>query len=221
VLATPPLLSKTAKQALLAQAVARWQIALPDPRCELYYESPFQLLVAVVLSAQTTDVMVNRCVKPLFQAGFTPELVVRWGAERLLTHIKPIGLAPTKARNVVALSQRLLADFAGEVPRRREDLESLPGVGRKTANVILGEIFGEPTLAVDTHVFRVTARLALHREKTPEKAEQALLKLIAPSYLPKLHHQLIHHGRYTCKAQKPLCETCCLREICPSVLPRP
>ncbi len=215
-LRTPPRLSKAAKQALITRAVACWNIALPDPGCELYYETPFQLLVAVVLSAQTTDLMVNRCVKALFIAGLNPQTIVSWGEERLLAYIRPIGLAPTKARNIVKLAQRIIEEFAGEVPSSRLALESLPGVGRKTANVVLGEIFGLPTLAVDTHVFRVSARLGLQREKTPEKAEQALLKIIEPQLLPKLHHQLIHHGRYTCKAQKPRCAECCLAEFCPS-----
>ncbi len=210
----PPLLNHTSKKILLDALVARWQRELPEPRCELYYQSGFQLLVSVVLSAQTTDVMVNRCMRPLYEAGFNLQTVVAWGVDQLLSHIRPIGLAPTKAKNVVALSLRLIRDFGGEVPASREALESLPGVGRKTANVILGELFGEPTLAVDTHVFRVTGRLALQREKSPEKAELALLKVIDKAYLPKLHHWFIHHGRYTCKAAKPLCTSCVVADLC-------
>jgi endonuclease-3 len=212
----PPLLSLAAKKALLQQAISRWQKSLPDPRCELYYETPYQLLVSVVLSAQTTDAMVNRCMRPLYAQGFNPETVVRWGEAKLLSYIRSIGLAPTKAKNVVALSKRIIGEFAGEIPRSRKELESLPGVGRKTANVILGELFGEPTLAVDTHVFRVTQRLGLQRAKTPEKAEQELLKVVSPAHLPKLHHWFIHHGRYTCKAAKPLCGECVLVDLCKS-----
>lgn len=190
----------------------------PDPRCELYFRTEFQLLVSVVLSAQTTDKKVNQCMTSLYDSDFTPETVVQWGPEKLLQYIKPIGLAPTKSKNVYALSQRLLKDFQGKVPHTREDLESLPGVGRKTANVILGEIFRHPTIAVDTHVFRVTKRLGLQNEATPEKAEQVLLKLIDPSYLPAGHHWFILLGRYTCKAQKPLCGECPVAHLCPSCL---
>ena len=190
---------------------------LPDAACELYYETPYQLLVSVVLSAQTTDKMVNKCMQPLYEKGFTPATVRRWGAEGLLKRIRTIGLAPTKSKNVARLTDILVSEHGGEVPNTRDQLEALPGVGKKTASVILGEIFGEPTLAVDTHVFRVSRRLGLHRETTPEKSEPVLLKTIPERYLPQAHHWLIHHGRYTCKAQKPLCSECVLADLCPSL----
>jgi endonuclease-3 len=200
----------------LDEALRRLDRAYPDPRCELFYLTPYQLLVSVVLSAQTTDKMVNRCMEPVYRAGFTPELALKWGEGKLLEKIRSIGLAPTKAKNVIKLSQRLIDQHGGQVPNHREALEDLPGVGRKTANVILGELFGEPTLAVDTHVFRVTARLGFHQEKTPEKAEQALLKILPKNVLPKAHHWFILHGRYVCKAQSPQCVSCPLNDICPS-----
>ncbi len=199
--------------------ITRLEANNPDPHCELYYETPFQLLVSVVLSAQTTDKMVNRCMVPVYQSKnppFTPDTVVSLGEKGLLELIRPIGLAPTKAKNVTNLSRILINQFGGCVPDNRSDLESLPGVGRKTASVILGELFHEPTLAVDTHVFRVTNRLGLQNEKTPEKAESELLKIIDPKFLPKAHHWFILLGRYTCKAQKPDCARCPLNELCPA-----
>jgi len=188
----------------------------PNAHCELIYKTPFQLLVSVVLSAQTTDKSVNKCMAPLYEKEFTPQTVLKLGAEKLLEKIRTIGLAPTKSKNVFKLSQILLEKFDGEIPRTREDLESLPGVGRKTANVILGEIYGEPTLAVDTHVFRVTGRLGLHKEKTPAECESKLLKLIDPKFLPKAHHLFILHGRYTCLARAPKCSECVIAKDCPS-----
>lgn len=191
--------------------------ANPDARCELFYKTPYQLLVSVVLSAQTTDKMVNKVMTPIYKAGFTPQKAVSLGHQGLLEKIRTIGLAPTKAKNTVKLSQMILDLHNGDIPRTREDLEALPGVGRKTANVILGEIFGEPTIAVDTHVYRVTARLGLHKETTPEKAELELLKIIPKSYLPAGHHQFILQGRYVCKSLKPNCKECKLQELCPSL----
>lgn len=212
--------SQKANRDRVAEIYRRLNDKMPDAHCELTYHSPFQLLVSVVLSAQATDKMVNQVMEPLYAAGFTPHTVIGWGEEGVLARIRKIGLAPTKAKNVHKLSQIIIADHGGEIPRSREDLEALPGVGRKTANVILGEIFAEPTLAVDTHVFRVGYRLSLHREDSPAKAEHALLKVIAAKYLPKLHHLLIFQGRYTCKAQKPLCAECTVADLCPS-LPAP
>lgn len=209
--------SQKANRDRVAEIYRRLNEKMPDAHCELTYNSPYQLLVSVVLSAQATDKMVNQVMEPLYEAGFTPETVIGWGEQGLLARIRKIGLAPTKAKNVHKLSQIIMADHGGDIPDNREQLEALPGVGRKTANVILGEIFGEPTLAVDTHVYRVGYRLSLHREDSPPKAELALLKVIAPEYLPKLHHLLIFQGRYTCKAQKPLCEECCVADICPSL----
>jgi endonuclease-3 len=211
-----PLISAKRRTAHAAALLDRLQELLPNARCELFYQTPYQLLVSVVLSAQTTDKMVNKVMQPLYEAGFKPETVLALGAEGFLERIRSIGLAPTKAKNVYRLSQILLESKAGEVPASREELEALPGVGRKTANVILGEIFRAPTLAVDTHVFRVTRRLGLQDEATPEKAELALLDLIDPSYLPRAHHWFILHGRYTCKALRPACSNCALRDLCPS-----
>ncbi|MCX6131462.1 MAG: endonuclease III [Proteobacteria bacterium] len=188
----------------------------PEPHCELYYTSPFQLLVSVVLSAQATDKQVNKVMQPLYDKGFTPDTVRTWGEAGLLAHIRSIGLAPTKAKNIFKLSLLIQENFQDQVPNTREQLESLPGVGRKTANVILGELFKEPTLAVDTHVFRVTKRLGLHNENQAEKAEQVLLDIIPANYLPAAHHWFILLGRYTCKARKPECYRCDLVSICPS-----
>ena len=186
----------------------------PDAHCELFHNTPFQLLVSVVLSAQTTDKKVNECMTPLYKKGFTPKGVIKMGQPKFLSHIKSIGLAPTKSKNVIRLSQIILDEHRGEIPKTREGLEALPRVGRKTANVVLAEIFGEPTLAVDTHVFRVTARLGLHQESTPAKCEFALLDVIKTKYLPKVNHQFIFLGRRLCKARNPLCEECDLRRYC-------
>lgn len=209
--------SQKANRDRVAEIYRRLNEKMPDAHCELTHHSPYQLLVSVVLSAQATDKMVNQVMEPLYTEGFTPETVISWGEKGLLARIRKIGLAPTKAKNVHKLSQIIMANHGGEIPDNREQLEALPGVGRKTANVILGEIFGEPTLAVDTHVYRVGYRLSLHREDSPAKAELALLKVIAPEYLPKLHHLLIFQGRYTCKAQRPLCAECTVADICPSL----
>jgi endonuclease III len=186
----------------------------PDPKCELYHETPYQLLVSVVLSAQATDKSVNAAVTDLYKSGFTVDSMLQMGELRFLQTIRSIGLAPTKAKNVYKLTQILKQRFNSDVPDDREALESLPGVGRKTANVILGEIFKQPTLAVDTHVFRVGARLQLHREESPENAEHALLRSIDPSWLPMAHHLLILHGRYICTARSPKCNECVLSDIC-------
>lgn len=207
-------MKKTEKKELIKNCCKKWEKLNPDPRCELFYLSPYQLLVSVVLSAQTTDKMVNKAMESVYKKGFNPKIALKLGAEGIYKIIKSIGLAPTKSKNVYKLSQIILDLFDGEIPRTREDLESLPGVGRKTANVILGEIYGEPTLAVDTHVFRVSKRLGLHKEKDPKKAELKLLDLIEPKLLPKAHHWFILHGRYTCKARKPSCDTCVLNDLC-------
>ena len=217
--AKPKKLSSAAKRTLVDQAVTILKKKMPEPKCELYFETPFQLLVSVVLSAQTTDKSVNKCMQPIYKKGFDHDTVLKWGQEKLLSHIRTIGLAPTKSKNVLKLSQIIKDNHQGEVPNNRQDLEALPGVGRKTANVILGELFGEPTIAVDTHVFRVGYRLGLHTEKTPIKAEHELLKVIPAKYLPAAHHWLILHGRYTCKALKPMCEQCDLSKLCPSLPP--
>jgi len=152
----------------------------------------------------------------LHKSGLNAQKILKLGVKRFESVIKTIGLAPTKAKNILKLSKIIVEDYNGEIPKTRQELEALPGVGRKTANVILGEIFREPTLAVDTHVYRVGFRLGLHRETSAEKAESVLMKLIPPEYLPDAHHWFILHGRYTCKAQRPLCDECILNDLCPS-----
>jgi endonuclease III len=188
----------------------------PNPQCELYYKTPYQLLCSVILSAQATDKSVNKCMQPLYEEGLDLASVLRLGEAGFLAKIRTIGLAPTKAKNILRMSKMLLEQHDGEVPSTREALEALPGVGRKTASVVLGELFGEPTLAVDTHVYRVTDRLGLQHESTAEKAETALLAIIPRGYLPKAHHWFILHGRYTCVARAPKCEICPLSDLCPS-----
>ncbi len=210
--------AKIARKARLAELIKRFRLANPDPRCELYYETPFQLLLSVVLSAQTTDKAVNAVMTPLYKGGFGPVDLVRMGKDAFLQKIKTIGLAPTKSKRAVELA-RLLTQRGteqGSVPSTREDLESLPGVGRKTASVVLAEIFGKPELAVDTHVFRVGGRLGLHRAKNVLEAERAILELAQPKDVPKLHHWLILHGRRICVARKPRCGVCPVFDLCPS-----
>ena len=211
----PRLKSQKARRELVDQLAHVFARTMPDPRCELYYESPYQLLISVVLSAQATDKSVNQAMTSLYQKGLGPQEVLDLGREGFLEKIRRIGLAPTKAKNVLALTQILTEKYAGEVPRNREDLEALPGVGRKTANVILGELYGEPTLAVDTHAYRLGLRLGLHQEKTPLKAELTMLKVIKAEHLPRLHHWFVLHGRYVCKAQKPQCASCAIATLCP------
>ncbi|MEM7047289.1 MAG: endonuclease III [Pseudomonadota bacterium] len=194
--------------------MARFAKAHAAPRGELDYHDPYTLLVAVVLSAQATDVSVNRATRTLFAEARTPEAMVKLGPENVLTHIRSIGLAPTKARHVIALSRRLLDDFDGQVPATREALESLPGVGRKTANVVLNIAFGQPTLAVDTHVFRVSNRTGLAPGKTPRQVEDTLVVVIPKRYLDRAHTWLILHGRYVCTARKPDCGGCVIRDLC-------
>lgn len=212
--AAKPFSSKDSKRVDAILQLLRKQT--PHPKCELFYLTPFQLLVSVVLSAQATDKSVNAAMIEVHEQGLTPEKVLEMGEAEFLSKIRRIGLAKTKAKNVLKLSKIILERFGGDVPNNREALESLPGVGRKTANVILGEIFREPTIAVDTHVYRVTARLGLQHEKTPEKAEQKLLKIIDPHWLPDAHHWFILHGRYTCVARTPKCGACIVAHLCNS-----
>lgn len=186
----------------------------PHPETELNYVNAYTLLVAVVLSAQATDVGVNKATAKLFQQVQTPTAMLKLGEAGLKQHIKTIGLFNAKAKNVIALSQKLESDFGGEVPRTREQLQSLPGVGRKTANVVLNVLYGEPTIAVDTHVFRVANRTGLAKGKTPEEVEQKLLKAVPQEWMQHAHHWLILHGRYVCKARKPECSTCIVRDLC-------
>ena len=192
----------------------RLQAANPAPTTELVYLTPFELLVSVVLSAQATDKSVNAATARLFPVANTPEAIARLGEEGLENYIRTIGLYRTKARNVVALSRLLIERHGGEVPRDRESLEALPGVGRKTANVVLNTAFGEPTIAVDTHIFRVSNRLGLAPGKTVEAVEERLLKVVPPEYRKDAHHWLILHGRYVCIARRPACPTCILRDLC-------
>jgi endonuclease-3 len=186
----------------------------PDPKTELEYVNPYTLLVAVVLSAQATDKGVNRATAELFKAVSTPEKMVALGEEKLGKQIQTIGLWRNKTKNVIALSEVLIANHNSEVPHDREALEALPGVGRKTANVVLMEIFGEGTIAVDTHVFRVANRTGLADGKTPAEVETQLMRITPPAYLHGAHHWLILHGRYTCLARKPECPRCVIADIC-------
>jgi endonuclease III len=195
---------------------ARLAAANPEPKGELEYVNPYTLLVAVVLSAQATDAGVNKATRPLFKLADSPRKMVALGEDKLREHIKTIGLYRNKAKNVIALSEQLIALHGGEVPREREALEALPGVGRKTANVVLNIAFGESTLAVDTHVFRVAHRLELAAGQTPLEVEQGLLEVIPEKYLRHAHHWLILHGRYVCQARKPRCDVCVVNNLCRS-----
>ncbi len=188
--------------------------ANPEPKGELDYVNPFTLLVAVVLSAQATDAGVNKATRGLFAVADTPEKMVALGLEGITDHVKSIGLFRNKAKNVLALSQRLIAEFGSEVPEDREALESLPGVGRKTANVVLNIAFGHPTIAVDTHLFRLGNRTGLAPGKTPREVEDALIDVVPETYLVHAHHWLILHGRYVCKARKPDCPNCIISTWC-------
>jgi endonuclease-3 len=191
-------------------------VASPEPKGELEYVNPYTLLVAVVLSAQATDAGVNKATRGLFKAADTPKKMLALGLAEVEQRIKTIGLYRNKAKNVIALSEKLIAEHGGEVPAEREALEALPGVGRKTANVVLNIAFGEPTMAVDTHVFRVAHRLELAEGKTPLEIELGLLKVIPEKYLQHAHHWLILHGRYICQARKPRCDQCVVCGLCNS-----
>jgi endonuclease-3 len=195
-----------------AEIWRRLQAANPNPATELEYGTPFELLVAVVLSAQATDKSVNLATRRLFPA--TPQKIVAMGVEKLQQHIQTIGLFRMKAKNVVALSEILIQEHGGEVPAEREALERLPGVGRKTANVVLNTAFGQPTVAVDTHIFRVANRTGLAPGEDVLEVEQKLLKFTPPEYLKNAHHWLILHGRYVCLARKPGCPQCLIRDLC-------
>jgi endonuclease-3 len=186
----------------------------PAPKTELEYINPYTLLVAVVLSAQATDIGVNKATGPLFQIVQTPQQMVELGEERLRQYIRTIGLFNTKAKNVIKLSEILVAEHGGEVPRKRKELEALPGVGRKTANVVLNVAFGQTTIAVDTHIFRVSNRTGLAKGKTPEEVERKLVRYVPACWKPHAHHWLILHGRYICKARKPDCPACVVRDLC-------
>jgi endonuclease-3 len=186
----------------------------PDPRSELVFINPYTLLVAVVLSAQATDAGVNKATAPLFKLVDSPQKMLALGEEKLRDHIKTIGLFNTKAKNVMALSRLLVERHGGDVPKNREDLEALPGVGRKTANVVLNVAFAEPTMAVDTHIFRVANRTGLAPGKTPYEVEKGLLRAVPERWRLHAHHWLILHGRYVCIARKPRCEACIVSDLC-------
>ncbi|WP_133139544.1 endonuclease III [Legionella genomosp. 1] len=186
----------------------------PHPTTELIYHSPFELLIAVLLSAQATDVSVNKATARLFAVANTPESILELGEERLKDYIKTIGLFNTKAKHVIATCETLVTQYRGEVPAERAALEKLPGVGRKTANVILNTAFGQPTMAVDTHIFRVANRTGIAPGKTPLAVENALLKRVDKEFIHDAHHWLILHGRYICQARKPRCPLCPIRQYC-------
>lgn len=202
------------KLVAVAEAFRRLRDANPQPSTELEYASPFQLLVAVVLSAQATDKGVNIATRKLFAAAPTPEAMVSLGEAGIVEYIKTIGLFRNKAKNTLALSHQLLERHGGQVPNNREALEALPGVGRKTANVVLNTIFGEPTMAVDTHIFRLANRTGLAPGKDVLEVERRLLRRIPKEYMRDAHHWLILHGRYVCVARKPRCGECIIRDLC-------
>lgn len=192
----------------------RFQAQNPHPTTELVYHSAFELLIAVMLSAQATDVSVNKATARLFPVANTPKTILALGVDGLKEYIKSIGLYNTKAENVIKTCALLINQYQGEVPNQREALESLPGVGRKTANVVLNTAFGEPTMAVDTHIFRVANRTGIARGKTPLAVEKGLLKNISKEFLKDAHHWLILYGRYVCTARAPKCSTCIIRDLC-------
>ena len=202
------------KPAVIPEFFARLKQAIPEPETELEYDSVYQLLVAVVLSAQATDAGVNRATEPLFKIVKTPQQMLKLGEKKLIGHIKSIGLFRTKAKNVIALSKLLIERHGGEVPHTHEELQALPGVGRKTANVVMNVAFGEATIAVDTHIFRVGNRTGLAPGKNPLEVELRLLKRVPEEYRLHAHHWLILHGRYTCKARQPECPRCVVSDLC-------
>jgi len=207
---------KPAEEARIAELFARFEGLEDDPRTELEYDNPFTLVVAVALSAQATDVSVNKATARLFEVADTPEKMLALGEDGLKPFISSIGLYNTKARNVIALSRILVEQYGGQVPLEREKLQALPGVGRKTASVVLNELRVEPAIAVDTHVFRVSHRLQLSNGKTPDQVEADLMAIVPEPYLTRAHHWLILHGRYTCVARRPKCEVCPVADLCPS-----
>ena len=212
--------TKRARRVVGADAVqeifSRFQKANPEPKGELEHVNAFTLLVAVVLSAQATDVGVNKATRPLFAIADTPQKMLALGEDKVRDYIKTIGLFRNKAKNVITLCEQLIRDFGGEVPRTREALETLAGVGRKTANVVLNMAFGQETIAVDTHLFRVANRIPLAIGKTPLAVELGLERVIPAAFMRHAHHWLILHGRYVCKARKPACERCVIADLCTS-----
>ena len=210
----PPLTLYTPEE--VREIFRRFAVQRPEPQGELEHVNAFTLLVAVVLSAQATDAGVNRATRPLFAVADTPQRMLALGEEKVGQFIRTIGLWRNKAKNVIALSQALIRDFGGAVPRTREQLVTLPGVGRKTANVVLNMAFGEHTMAVDTHILRIGNRIGLAPGRTPEQVEETLVRIIPADYMRHAHHWLILHGRYVCKARKPDCHACVIADICKS-----
>lgn len=202
------------KQVVIQQIFERFKNAAPTPTTELIYQSNFELLIAVILSAQATDKSVNKATIELYKVANTPEKIWALGEKELTRYIKTIGLYSTKAKNIMATCRRLIDHYQSQVPENRVDLETLPGVGRKTANVILNTCFGQPTIAVDTHIFRVSNRIGLAQGKTPLEVEKQLEKNIPSTYKQDAHHWLILHGRYVCIARKPHCPDCIIRDLC-------
>ena len=196
------------------EVLSRWQAANPKPASELDYVNAFTLLVAVVLSAQTTDKGVNKATGPLFKVADTPEKMLALGEEGLIPYIKTIGLYKNKAKHVIGLSKKLIEDFGSEVPCDRDALMTLPGVGRKTANVVLNVIFHQPTMPVDTHLLRISPKIGLAEGDTPEKVEKSLLERIPPEFLADAHHWILLHGRYVCTARAPKCDECIVHDLC-------
>jgi endonuclease-3 len=204
------------ERARIAAIFERFAGAMGEPKTELDYATPFTLLVAVVLSAQATDKSVNKATERLYKVADTPRKMLELGEAGLIPYIASIGLFRTKAKNVVALSRILIETYGGEVPLKREALQALPGVGRKTASVVLNELDIEPAIAVDTHVFRVAHRLKLSKGKTPDQVEADLMRVVPKERLTRAHHWLILHGRYVCLARRPKCEACLVADLCPS-----
>ena len=207
---------KPAEEARIAELFARFEAQESDPRTELDYDSPFTLVVAVALSAQATDVSVNKATARLFKVADTPAKMLALGEEGLKPFISSIGLYNSKAKNVVAMSRILVERYGGQVPLNREALQALPGVGRKTASVVLNELRIEPAIAVDTHVFRVSHRLGLTKGRTPDQVEADLMAIVPDALKTRAHHWLILHGRYVCMARRPKCEDCVVGDLCPS-----
>ena len=212
----PKRVRRVVDAAAVQEIFTRFQKANPEPKGELEYVNAFTLLVAVVLSAQATDVGVNKATRPLFAVADTPQKMLALGEEKVRDYIKTIGLFRNKAKNVITLCEQLIRDHNSEVPRTREALETLAGVGRKTANVVLNMAFGQETIAVDTHLFRVANRIPLAIGKTPLAVELGLERVIPPAFMRHAHHWLILHGRYVCKARKPACERCLIADLCAS-----
>jgi endonuclease-3 len=207
---------KPAEQARIAEIFRRFEEQESDPRTELDYASPFELVTAVALSAQATDVSVNKATDKLFKVADTPQKMLALGEAGLKPFISSIGLYNSKAKNVIAMSRILVEQYDGEVPLTRDALQALPGVGRKTASVVLNELRIEPAIAVDTHVFRVSHRLGLATGKTPDQVEAELMAIVPPPLQTRAHHWLILHGRYVCVARRPKCEACVVADLCPS-----